>query len=72
MNTDEKARELMAKQYLKDEQHHQTMTNRAAEVEQTHHEENVDEKARESLAQERKHEESKKESMLERSIEEIS
>ncbi|EAZ92521.1 hypothetical protein [Crocosphaera chwakensis] len=72
MNSDEKARELMAQQHLKNEQRHQTMVNRAAEVEQTHHEENIDEKARESLAQERKHEETKKESMLERSIEEIS
>ncbi|WP_107668774.1 hypothetical protein [Cyanothece sp. BG0011] len=72
MNTEEKARELMAQEHLNDEQRHQTMVNRAAEVEQTHHEEDVNEKARESLAQERKHQETREESMLERSIEEIS
>ncbi|WP_009545879.1 hypothetical protein [Crocosphaera subtropica] len=71
MNTEEKARELMAQQHLNDEQRHQTMVNRAAEVEEIHQQEDVNEKARESLAQERKNEETREESMLERSLEEI-
>ncbi|MDJ0600827.1 MAG: hypothetical protein QNJ37_18540 [Crocosphaera sp.] len=72
MNTEEKARELMAKDHLSDEQRHQKMVDRAAEVEQIHQEEQINEKARESLAQERQQEEAREESMLERSIEEIS
>ncbi|MDJ0662137.1 MAG: hypothetical protein QNJ42_22025 [Crocosphaera sp.] len=72
MNTDEKARELMAQEHLTDEQRHQKMVNRAVEVEETHQPKQIDEKARESLTQERKQEEIREESMLERSIEEIS
>ncbi|MDJ0843824.1 hypothetical protein [Crocosphaera sp.] len=71
MNTDEKARKLMAQAHLTDEQRHQKMVNRAAEVEEIHQQTQIDEKARESLTQERKQEEVREESMLERSIEEI-
>ena len=72
MNTEEKARELMAQEHLTDEQRHQKMVNRATEVEETHQPKQIDEKARESLTQERKQEEMREESMLERSVEEIS
>ncbi len=71
MNTEEKARELMAQQHLSDEQRHQAMVNRSLEVEQTHHLEEVEEKARELLTEERKQEEGVDETMLERSVEEI-
>ena len=72
MNTEEKARELMAQQHLNDEQRHQKMVNRAAEVEEIHQEETINEKARESLAGERQQEEATAKTMLERSVEEIS
>lgn len=72
MNTEEKARELMAQKHLTDEQRHQKMVNRAAEVEEIHPEETINEKARESLAQERHQEQETEKTMLERSVEEIS
>ncbi|MGK7882733.1 MAG: hypothetical protein AB4060_21925 [Crocosphaera sp.] len=71
MNTEEKARELMAQKHLTDEQRHQKMVNRAAEVEETHQEETINEKARESLAEERHQAEATEKNMLERSVEEI-
>ncbi|MDJ0730701.1 MAG: hypothetical protein QNJ33_11985 [Crocosphaera sp.] len=72
MNTEEKARELMAQKHLTDEQQHQKMVNRAAEVEEIHQEETINEKARELLAEERQQGEATEETMLERSVEEIS
>lgn len=71
MNTEEKARELMAQQHLSDEQRHQKMVNRSLEVEQAHHPEEIEEKARELLTEGRKQEEGIDETMLERSVEEI-
>ncbi|MGK7941806.1 MAG: hypothetical protein AB4062_16975 [Crocosphaera sp.] len=71
MNTEEKARELMAQQHLSDEQRHQKMLHRSLEVEQSHHREEIEEKARELLTEERKQEEERDETMLERSVEEI-
>ncbi|MGK7956586.1 MAG: hypothetical protein AB4063_15260 [Crocosphaera sp.] len=72
MNTEEKARKLMAQEHLNDEQRHQKMVNRAAEVEKTHQEETINEKARELLVEERHQQEATEESILERSMEEIS
>lgn len=71
MNTDEQARELMAKNRLQQEHLQESMHNRALEeVEQpaNHLEE---EKARELMAQERQHEEHLQESMLNRTSEEV-
>ncbi|MGB5771481.1 MAG: hypothetical protein WBM32_16675 [Crocosphaera sp.] len=71
MNTEEKARELMAQEHLTDEQRHQKMVSRAVEVEQAHQEQEIDEKARELLAQQRQEEEAVDEKILQRSVEEI-
>ncbi len=71
MNTEGKARELMAQKHFVDEQRHQKMVSRAAQVKETHQEETINEKARESLAQERHQAEAIEKNMLERSVEEI-
>ncbi|MDJ0508393.1 MAG: hypothetical protein QNJ64_03930 [Crocosphaera sp.] len=71
MNTEEKARELMAQKHLDNEQRDQAMIDRSLEVEQTHHSEEVEEKARELLTEKRKQKEAIDETMLERSVEEI-
>lgn len=71
MNTEEQARERMAQQHLTDQERHQKMANRAAEVEHDHPETEINEKARESLAKERQHQTGINENMLHRTTEEI-
>ncbi|MEA5537319.1 hypothetical protein [Crocosphaera sp. XPORK-15E] len=71
MNTEEKARELMAQQHLADEEQQEKMVNRAIEVEKSYSEEEITEKARELLVHERQQEETIEENMLHRAIEEI-
>lgn len=71
MNTEEKARELMAQHRLHDEHLQESMRNRA-ETEVNNPPMDTQEEARELLVQQRQHEEHLQESMLQRAESEIS
>lgn len=68
MSTQDKARELLAKDRQQDQHLHETMTARAAETDNAVAE-TLDEKARELLAEDRQHDKHLEETMLSRSNE---
>ncbi|MGA1622042.1 MAG: hypothetical protein ACO36E_04850 [Synechocystis sp.] len=70
MSTQDKARELLAKDRLHDQHLHDNMAARAAETENAVAE-NLDEKARELLADDRQQEKHLEDTMLSRATEEI-
>ncbi|MGK7933894.1 MAG: hypothetical protein AB4041_21030 [Microcystaceae cyanobacterium] len=70
MDTQEKARELLAKHRHQDHDRHEKMVNRAVETEEAY-EETLETKARELLAQDRQAKEHLDENMLSRTTEEI-
>jgi hypothetical protein len=70
MSTQDKARELLAKDRQHEAHLHETMVARASDVENVDGE-NLDQKARELLAEERQQEKHVEETMLSRSAEEI-
>jgi hypothetical protein len=69
MSTQDKARELLAKDRQQEHHLHETMTVRAGETNQAAA--NLDEKARELLADDRHHDKHVEDTMLSRSTEEI-
>ncbi|AIE74455.1 MULTISPECIES: hypothetical protein [unclassified Synechocystis] len=71
MSTQDKARELLAKERQQENQLNENMVARATETDLTVAEE-LDEKARELLAEERQQEKHMEETMLSRSTEELS
>ncbi len=71
MTTEDKARELMVKERLADEERHEKMVSRAVEAEEAYPEKNLEETARELLTQERQHEEAIEDKMLHRAVENI-
>ena len=71
MNTEEQARELLAKNRNHDRHLHESMLNRAEEVVENGHQLETEEKARELLAQDRQHDRHLHESMLNRAAEEV-
>jgi uncharacterized membrane protein len=71
MNTEEQARELMAKNRDRNHHLHESMLNRAAEEVENGHDLETEEKARELLAQDRQHDRHLNESMLNRAVEEV-
>ncbi|MFM1843915.1 MAG: hypothetical protein RLZZ490_2658 [Cyanobacteriota bacterium] len=70
MSTQDKARELLAKDRHQDQHLHDTMTARAAETDNAITD-NLDEKARELLAGDRQQEKHLEDTMLSRATEEI-
>ena len=70
MSTQDKARELLAKDRQQDQHLHDTMTARAAETDNAVTDD-LDEKARGLLAGDRQHDKHLEETMLSRSTEEI-
>ena len=64
MNTEERARELMANDRLHGEHQHESMLSRASKELDTEMEGNTEEEARELMATQRQHEEHQHESML--------
>lgn len=71
MNTQEQARELMAKNRDHNHHLHESMLNRAAEEVENGHDLETEEKARELLAQDRQHDRQLQDSMLNRAVEEV-
>jgi hypothetical protein len=70
MSTQDKARELLAKDRHQDQHRHETMAARAGEANNAIAD-NLDEKARELLAGDRHHDKHLEDTMLSRSTEEI-
>lgn len=70
MNTEERARELMANDRLHAEHQHESMLNRASKELDTQTPGNIEEEARELMAAERLHGEHQHESMLGRASQE--
>jgi len=71
MNTDEKARELMAGERHHEEHIHENMLSRAIEHPETESVDETETKARELMVEDRQHEEHIHDSMLSRATEEI-
>lgn len=71
MNTEKRARELMANDRLHEEHQHKSMLSRASKELDTQTPGNTEEEARELMATERQHEEHKHESMLGRASAEV-
>ncbi|HAC63357.1 MAG TPA: hypothetical protein DCF68_07400 [Cyanothece sp. UBA12306] len=70
MSTQDKARELMAKERLTEEERHNKMVSRAVEAEEAY-QENLEETARELLTEKRQNNESLQDNMRERAEEQI-
>jgi uncharacterized membrane protein len=71
MNTEEQARELLAKKRSHNHHLHESMLNRAAEEVENGHQLETEEKARELLVQDRQHDRHLQDSMLNRAAEEV-
>lgn len=70
MSTQDKARELLAKDRQQEHQSHEKMVNRAVEAEEAY-QEDLEDKARELLTQDRQHEQHLHDTMLDRAVENL-